>query len=113
MNIDELEVIDSITSEDGTKVEVVQFKELKGSANIQVAEKLFFAKEVGIRLKMVRVILNNSKGARRTRLALFHEGQPEDAGQHRRGRHAGIGAESGFGRDFLRQRDRRQRGDLF
>jgi len=61
MNIGELEVIDSITSEDGTKVEVVQFKELQGSANIQVAEKLFFAKEVGIRLKMVRVILNNSK----------------------------------------------------
>ena len=61
MNIEELEIIDSVVSDDGNKVEVIQFKELKGSADLKVAEKLFFAKEVGIRLKMVRVTLNNSK----------------------------------------------------
>ena len=61
MEKDEFEVIDSATADDGSIVEVVQYKELKGSANLEVAEKLFFAKEVGIRLKMVRVILNNSK----------------------------------------------------
>ena len=33
MNIDEFEVIDSITSEDGTQVEVVQFKEIKISVD--------------------------------------------------------------------------------
>ena len=113
MNIDELEIIDSITSEDGTKVEVVQFKELKGSANIQVAEKLFFAKEVGIRLKMVRVILNNSKVRVEPGSLYFMKGNLKMQASTGGGRHAGIGAESGFGRDFLRQRDRRQRGDLF
>ena len=48
MKIEELEIIDSVVSDDGNKVEVIQFKELKGSADLKVAEKLFFAKEVGI-----------------------------------------------------------------
>lgn len=61
LDIKDFEIIESAESDDGTKVEVLQFNELKGSSDLQTAEKLFFAKEVGIRLKMVRVTLKNSK----------------------------------------------------
>ena len=53
-------VLESIEADDGTKVETIQFDDLKGSSDLRSAEKLFYAKEVGIRLKMVRVFLNNS-----------------------------------------------------
>lgn len=53
-------VLESIEADDGTKVEIIQFDDLKGSSDLRSAEKLFYAKEVGIRLKMVRVFLNNS-----------------------------------------------------
>lgn len=59
-DMNDFEILESIVADDGTKVEVIQFGELKGSADLRSAEKLFFAKEVGMRLKMVRVLMNNT-----------------------------------------------------
>lgn len=56
----EFEVIESAQAEDGTVVEVVQYKNLKGSADVRTAENLYFSAESGMHLKMVRVILNGS-----------------------------------------------------
>lgn len=55
-----LQVIDRVEAEDGTVVEVVQYPELKGSADVRTAEILFFANQSGMRLKMVRIRLNGS-----------------------------------------------------
>lgn len=44
----------------GATVEVVQYKELKGSNDLRTAEKVFFANQAGIHLKMIRITLDNS-----------------------------------------------------
>ena len=54
------EVIDSISTDDGTIVEVLQFPHLAGSADLRVAHNLFYASQSGMRLKMIRVTLDNS-----------------------------------------------------
>jgi len=61
INIDNYEVIDSVTAEDGTKVEILEIKKLKGSSDLRVAESLYFASEAGLRAKMVRITITNSK----------------------------------------------------
>ena len=62
-----------ITSEetDGVKVDVVAYRVLKGSADPRTAETLFFAAQAGMRLKMVRIVLNNSS-VRLEPGALYH-----------------------------------------
>ena len=60
MNIDNFEVIDRVDLTDGTIVEVLQFGKLEGSADLRVANNLFFAEQSGMRLKMVRINLVNS-----------------------------------------------------
>ena len=57
---DNFEVIDSVDLGTGTVVEVLQFKQLAGSADIRVAKNLYFAEHSGMRLKMVRISLVNS-----------------------------------------------------
>ena len=56
------QVYEIITSAetDGVKVDVVAYRVLKGSADPRTAETLFFAAQAGMRLKMVRIVLNNS-----------------------------------------------------
>lgn len=54
------EVIDSREASDGTKVEILEFPQLAGSADLRTAENLFFAAQSGMRLKMVRITLRNS-----------------------------------------------------
>jgi uncharacterized protein (AIM24 family) len=54
------EVIDFAEAQDGTKVEVIQFSNLAGSADVRTAENLFYVGQSGMRLKMVRITLNNS-----------------------------------------------------
>lgn len=46
---------------DGALVEVVQYSVLRGSADTRTAETLFFAAHAGMRLKMVRIILTDSR----------------------------------------------------
>lgn len=57
---DIFEVVDSQQAPDGTKVEVLQFTRLQGSADLRTAENLFYAMQSGMRLKMVRITLNKS-----------------------------------------------------
>jgi uncharacterized protein (AIM24 family) len=57
------EAFEVITSEetDEALVEVVQYSILRGSSDARTAETLFFASQAGMRLKMVRITLKNSK----------------------------------------------------
>lgn len=57
---DNLEVIDRVEAEDGAVVEVLQYRDLKGSADVRTAENLFYANQSGMRLKMVRITLDGS-----------------------------------------------------
>lgn len=57
---DDFEIVES-QSTTGAKFEVVQYKSLKGSADLGVAEKVFFANQANIHLKMVRVTLDKSE----------------------------------------------------
>ncbi len=45
----------------GATFDVVQYKRLKGSDNLYVAEKVFFANKANIHLKMIRVTLERSE----------------------------------------------------
>lgn len=56
----QFEILDQVEAADGTTVEVLQYKELKGSADIRSAESLYFARQSGMHLKMVRIRLKNS-----------------------------------------------------
>jgi uncharacterized protein (AIM24 family) len=60
MNNEMYEVIDSVSTDDGTVVEVLQYPQLAGSADLRVARNLFYATKSGMRLKMIRIKLNNS-----------------------------------------------------
>ena len=59
-NIDPFEVVES-ESIPGAVLEVVQYKALKGSDDLDVAEKVFFANQADIHLKMIRVKLDKSE----------------------------------------------------
>ncbi|MCK5233527.1 MAG: AIM24 family protein [Candidatus Aenigmarchaeota archaeon] len=60
MNKKMYEVIDSVSTDDKTIVEVLQFPQLAGSADLRVAHNLFYASQSGMRLKMIRITLKNS-----------------------------------------------------
>ncbi|MCI5116840.1 MAG: AIM24 family protein [Candidatus Electrothrix sp. LOE1_4_5] len=57
---DLLEVIET-EQVPGAKFEVVQYKFLKGSESLYVAEKMFFARQADIHLKMIRITLEKSE----------------------------------------------------
>lgn len=59
-NIDPFEVVES-EAIPGAVLEVVQYKALKGSDDLDVAEKVFFANQAEIHLKMIRVKLDRSE----------------------------------------------------
>lgn len=59
-DIDPFEVVES-ESIPGAVLEVVQYKTLKGSDDLDVAEKVFFANQADIHLKMIRVKLDRSE----------------------------------------------------
>ncbi len=49
------DILEKVELEDGTLVEVLQFSELNGSADVSVANTLYFAFNSGMRLKMIRI----------------------------------------------------------
>ncbi|MET1080201.1 MAG: AIM24 family protein [Pseudomonas sp.] len=61
--MNELDLFDVVETErsPGAVFEVVQYKSLKGSDDLNVAEKVFFANQAAIHLKMVRITLDNSQ----------------------------------------------------
>ncbi len=58
--LDNAELIEARTASDGTKIEILSVKSLAGSSNISLAQDLFFAKEVDLSLKLVRITLQGS-----------------------------------------------------
>jgi len=76
--MNEKELFDVVETEQvpGAKFEVVQYKSLKGSDNLYVAEKMFLAKQADIHLKMIRVTLEKKRSPDRAGRALFHERRP-------------------------------------
>jgi len=60
MSEKQFEVINRAEAGDGTIVEVLQFPLLAGSADIRTAQNLFYARQSGMRLKMVRITLRDS-----------------------------------------------------
>jgi len=60
MNNTIYDVIEKVSSQDGTLIEILQIPELSGSSNVSLSSKLYFASNTGMRLKMVRISLNNS-----------------------------------------------------
>jgi len=61
IDLENYDIIDSVTAEDGTKVEILEITKLRGSSDLRVAESLYFAAEAGLRVKMVRITISNSK----------------------------------------------------
>ena len=59
LNTEQFEIIDQVEADNAT-VEVIQYKTLKGSADVRTAERLFFANQSGMHLKMIRINLSNS-----------------------------------------------------
>jgi uncharacterized protein (AIM24 family) len=61
--VNETDLLEVLETEQvpGAKFEVVQYKRLKGSENLYVAEKVFFANKANIHLKMIRVTLDKSE----------------------------------------------------
>lgn len=59
-DLSDFEIVESITAEDGTVVEIVQYPQLIGSADLRTAESLFYASQSGMHLKMVRIQLNGT-----------------------------------------------------
>jgi uncharacterized protein (AIM24 family) len=57
---DPFEVMSSETAP-GVRLEIVQYRELKGSDDLATAEKVFFANRAGIYLKQIRAILENGE----------------------------------------------------
>jgi uncharacterized protein (AIM24 family) len=55
------EVLKTARVDQGTKVDILQFSQLAGSSDLRVANKLFYADQSGMRLKMVRITLNKSQ----------------------------------------------------
>jgi uncharacterized protein (AIM24 family) len=79
MMIDEkqLEVLERVEARDGTVVEVVQYPQLSGSADIRTAQNLFFATRAGMHLKMVRIHLDDSHVRSEPGAVYFMQGRLE------------------------------------
>lgn len=56
---DKMTVIDSITY-DNVDFEIVAYDKLEGSQNVQTAMSLFFAQQAGLKIRQVRIRLNDS-----------------------------------------------------
>ncbi len=59
-NTDQFDILDT-EKVAGIKFEVVQYRSLKGSSDLNVAEKVFFANQADIHLKMIRITLEKSE----------------------------------------------------
>lgn len=67
-----MEEIDSIIDDKGTRFQVVSIKKLNGAYNGKLAETIFFAEQARLKAKMIRIILNNT-GVRTQAGALYYQ----------------------------------------
>ena len=56
---EKISIIDSI-SYDGVDFEIIAYNNLEGAQNVETAMGLFFASQAGLKMKHVRIKLNNS-----------------------------------------------------
>ena len=56
---EKISIIDSI-SYDGVDFEIIAYNNLEGAQNVETAMGLFFASQAGLKMKQVRIKLNNS-----------------------------------------------------
>ena len=82
-----INVLDTV-ERDGLKAEILEYKSLKGSSDIQLAGNLFLAKESGMSLKQVKVTLNNSSVTTESGALYYMKGHIEAENK--------IGGMSGF-----------------
>ena len=73
---EKIKVIDSITY-DGVEFEVISYNDLEGAQNIQTAMGLFFANQAGLKMKQVRIRLNNSSVKTEAGALYYYKGKIE------------------------------------
>ena len=66
-------VVESI-EKDGIKIEIIEYKSLKGSKDQNLAENLFYIQNAGMSLKQVKITLDNSGLLTETGTLHFHKG---------------------------------------
>ncbi|MEM7586330.1 MAG: AIM24 family protein [Acidobacteriota bacterium] len=54
------QIVSSRQAEDGTRVDLLEFPKLEGSADLRTAKELFYASQRGVRLKTIRISLLDS-----------------------------------------------------
>jgi uncharacterized protein (TIGR00266 family) len=60
MTNEKFKIVGSEQVDDGTTVEILEYEELKGASDVRAAENLYFARQSGMALRMVRIKLSNS-----------------------------------------------------
>lgn len=76
MNNKKYKVIDEVSC-NGATFEVLEFEELKGATDVNTAVNLFYAREVGMKLRQVKINLENSKIKTEAGALYFYKGQIE------------------------------------
>jgi hypothetical protein len=61
----------------GCRFEILEYQELTGSEDVGLAETLFYAKQAGIRLKMVRITISQSEVVTESGALYFMKGNIE------------------------------------
>lgn len=88
-------VIDSV-EKDGFKVEILEYKDLKGSKDASLAEELFYVRNAGMALKQVKVTLEDSALITEAGALYFHKGNIEAA--------ANVGGMGGLARKLIKNK---------
>lgn len=86
--------ISSYLQKDGFKVEIIEYKELKGSTDPRIAENLYYIHKTGMKMKQVRVNLDNDGLIIKPGTLYFHRGNIQT--------HANIGGVSGFAKKIIK-----------
>ena len=73
---EKIKVIDSITY-DGVEFELISYNNLEGAQRIETAMGLFFANQVGLKMKQVRIRLNNSAVKTEAGALYYYKGKIE------------------------------------
>ncbi|MEB3211954.1 MAG: AIM24 family protein [Leptolyngbyaceae bacterium] len=87
------EVLDSVTRP-SLKIEVLGYKQLRGSQNPYTATNLFFANQAGLQLKQIKVTLNNGQIITEAGALHYLQGAIEAT--------SSVGGAAGLGKAFLK-----------
>lgn len=71
--VNDIEEIDSLSDKCGVTFQILGIKHLRGISNINLAKNVFFANNVGLKAKIVRIILQNNGGVKTQAGALYYQ----------------------------------------